>query len=113
MGFLRVMGVLLRNNNLGEGSHAIVMSSISGSVELTSPARSMFLPYKMSKAALNMALKTVSAWMEPYGIICTALHPGFVQTDMILRAIESGAVPEEVGKGAMSPSECARKCTDT
>ncbi len=38
--------------------------------------------YRSSKAALNMVTKNLSVDLAPRGIIATALHPGWVQTDM-------------------------------
>lgn len=38
--------------------------------------------YRASKAALNMITKTLSLDLKKFGILATALHPGFVDTDM-------------------------------
>lgn len=39
--------------------------------------------YRMSKAALNAAAKSLSVDLKPEGIAVGILHPGFVQTDMV------------------------------
>ncbi len=39
-------------------------------------------PYRSSKAALNMATRSLAVDLEPRGIAVVALHPGWVQTDM-------------------------------
>lgn len=38
--------------------------------------------YRASKAALNNVLKSASLELGPQGVICMALHPGWVRTDM-------------------------------
>ncbi|XP_078525571.1 C-signal-like [Lissotriton helveticus] len=38
--------------------------------------------YRCSKAALNMLTKCQSLGYKPDGIMCTAIHPGWVQTDL-------------------------------
>ncbi|XP_069724591.1 C-signal-like [Phaenicophaeus curvirostris] len=59
------------------------MSSSAGSIE------EVFLwhygqvvSYRCSKAALNMLTKCQSLGYREHGILCIALHPGWVQTDM-------------------------------
>ncbi|KAM8799388.1 C-signal-like [Eudromia elegans] len=61
----------------------INMSSIAGSTA------EMYLwdfvqctAYRCSKAALNMLTKCQSLGYRQHGILCAALHPGWVQTDM-------------------------------
>ncbi|XP_049662187.1 C-factor-like isoform X2 [Accipiter gentilis] len=61
----------------------INMSSSAGSIE------EVFLwnygqvvSYRCSKAALNMLTKCQSLRYREHGILCAALHPGWVQTDM-------------------------------
>lgn len=39
--------------------------------------------YRMSKAALNIAAKSLSIDLAPQGISVGILHPGYVQTDMV------------------------------
>jgi NAD(P)-dependent dehydrogenase (short-subunit alcohol dehydrogenase family) len=39
--------------------------------------------YRMSKAALNMAGKSLSVDLKPAGVAVTVLHPGMVKTDMV------------------------------
>ncbi|HVH36624.1 MAG TPA: SDR family oxidoreductase [Tahibacter sp.] len=53
-----------------------VMGSIAGSDTFRTPS------YAMSKAALNMATRLLAAELSPHGIVVTAFHPGWVQTDM-------------------------------
>lgn len=41
-----------------------------------------FYAYRASKAALNMATKTLSADLRAHGVLVAAVHPGWVRTDM-------------------------------
>jgi len=62
------------------GGKLAVVSSRMGSIGCTSEG-SMWL-YRASKAALNSALKSASIALGARGVVCMALHPGWVQTDM-------------------------------
>ncbi|KAK2530025.1 hypothetical protein Q9233_006410 [Columba guinea] len=39
-------------------------------------------PYRASKAAQNMVTRCMAAELRDQGILCTAIHPGWVKTDM-------------------------------
>ena len=56
------------------------ISSQLGSIENTEKAYAV--SYKVSKAALNMLTKMTSLQSIEDGIICLAVHPGWVQTDL-------------------------------
>ncbi|KAK1888332.1 C-factor [Dissostichus eleginoides] len=63
----------------------INMTSLLGSVELNWGERAnnfKWYPYRTSKCALNMVSRCMAADLEPDGILCMALHPGWVRTDM-------------------------------
>ncbi|XP_063293719.1 C-signal-like [Pelobates fuscus] len=61
------------------------ISSVLGSIEITSvtydPAKQV-VSYRISKAALNMLTKCQAEGYRTDGILCTAVHPGWVKTDM-------------------------------
>lgn len=57
----------------------INMSSNMGSIKTAGKG---FLAYRMSKAALNIATKTISIELKNDKILCIVIHPGWVQTDM-------------------------------
>jgi NAD(P)-dependent dehydrogenase (short-subunit alcohol dehydrogenase family) len=59
---------------------AVTLSSKMGSIEDNSKGGSYL--YRSSKAAVNMAIKTASIELKPFGISVATLHPGWVQTDM-------------------------------
>lgn len=75
---LRVAVALL--DNLSNGSKIVAITSSMGSIaENTSGA---YYGYRMSKAALNMAMKSLSIDLLERGIGVFVLHPGYVATDM-------------------------------
>jgi NAD(P)-dependent dehydrogenase (short-subunit alcohol dehydrogenase family) len=66
--------------NLGEGSKVGIITSRMGSVEDNDSGGSY--GYRMSKAAVNAAGKSLSIDLKPRGIAVAILHPGWVRTDM-------------------------------
>ena len=58
----------------------VVISSKMGSIGNTTSAYSWL--YRASKAALNSVIKSASIDLGSRGIVCMALHPGWVRTDM-------------------------------
>jgi len=66
---------------LAKGSKPIIVNITSqmGSIE---QASGNAVPYRISKAALNMLTKNQAVSYAEDGIIAVALHPGWVRTDM-------------------------------
>lgn len=63
----------------------INITSLLGSVELNWGERAnnfKWYPYRTSKSALNMLTRCMAIDLEAHGILCMALHPGWVRTDM-------------------------------
>jgi NAD(P)-dependent dehydrogenase (short-subunit alcohol dehydrogenase family) len=68
--------------------------------------------YRSSKAAVNMVMKSLAIDLEPRGITCVVMNPGWVRTDMggpsgklspaesikALRSVISALRPEDSGK---------------
>lgn len=78
LGPLRVTHALL--DRMSKNGKVGVMTSRMGSVaDNTSGGR---YGYRMSKAALNAAGKSLAMDLKPRGIAVAILHPGFVQTEM-------------------------------
>lgn len=79
VGPLRVTETLL--DNLGNGAKVGLITSRMGSVaDNTSGGR---YGYRMSKAALNMAGKSLAEDLKSRNIAVAILHPGYVQTRMV------------------------------
>jgi len=78
LGPLRVATALL--DNLTDGSRIFVITSAMGSIgDNTSGG---YYGYRISKAGVNMAFKSLSEDLRNRGIGVFMLHPGFVATDM-------------------------------
>jgi NAD(P)-dependent dehydrogenase (short-subunit alcohol dehydrogenase family) len=78
LGPLRITAAL--RNSLGEGSKVAIITSRMGSIEdNTSGGR---YGYRMSKAAVNMAGRSLTNDLKGAGVAVAILHPGFVRTDM-------------------------------
>ena len=78
LGPLRVTAAL--KNNLGKGSKVAIITSRMGSIEdNTSGGR---YGYRMSKAAVNMAGRSLANDLKDGGVAVAILHPGFVRTEM-------------------------------
>ena len=67
-------------NNLNEGSKVGIITSRMGSVADNDSGGSY--AYRMSKAAVNAAGKSLSIDLRSKGISVGILHPGYVRTDM-------------------------------
>ena len=68
------------SNNLGDGSKVGLVTSRMGSIADNDSGGSY--AYRMSKAALNAAGKSLSIDLKPLVIAVAILHPGWVRTDM-------------------------------
>ena len=67
-------------NNLEAGSKVFIITSRMGSIDDNDSGGSY--GYRMSKAAVNMAGKSLSVDLKEAGISVFLLHPGWVSTDM-------------------------------
>jgi NAD(P)-dependent dehydrogenase (short-subunit alcohol dehydrogenase family) len=89
---LRVTAAL--RNNLAEGAKVFIITSRMGSIDDNDSGGSY--GYRMSKAAVNMAGKSLSVDLKDAGIAVFLLHPGWVSTDM---TGGTGIPVEESAKG--------------
>ena len=76
---LQVTEALL--DRLSEGAKIAFITSRMGSIEDNTSGA--YYGYRMSKAALNAAAKSLSIDLKPRGIAVAILHPGYVQTAMV------------------------------
>lgn len=89
---LRVTAAL--RARLGRGSKVALVTSRMGSIDDNTSGGGY--GYRMSKAALNMAGKSLAVDLKGAGVAVAILHPGMVKTEMI------------GGRGQVEPSDAAR-----
>ncbi|WOR15756.1 SDR family oxidoreductase [Hyphomonas sp. FCG-A18] len=80
LGPVRVLQALSDNVAAGAGKKIANISSQLGSI--ANATGDMGLAYRVSKAGLNMALKSATSNLAEKGISLLTLHPGWVATDM-------------------------------
>jgi NAD(P)-dependent dehydrogenase (short-subunit alcohol dehydrogenase family) len=79
LGAIRVTRALIANLRAARGK-VINMTSLMGSIADNGSGRAY--PYRMSKAALNMATRNIAHEVKGFGGLAIALHPGWVKTEM-------------------------------
>jgi NAD(P)-dependent dehydrogenase (short-subunit alcohol dehydrogenase family) len=80
LGALRVTDALLSLLRRSRGAKIVNISSELGSIGDNNSGSSY--GYRMSKAALNMASRSLAIDLKEEGIVAVAINPGWVQTDM-------------------------------
>lgn len=80
LGPMRVTEAFLENVARGNGKRIVTITSGMGSIEDNTSGGSY--AYRSSKAAVNMAMKSLSIDLAPRGITCVVMNPGWVRTDM-------------------------------
>ena len=110
LGPARVAEALLENVARGGGRLIVTLTSRMGSIADNHSGGSY--PYRSSKAAANMVVRSLAVDLAPRGIACVALHPGWVRTDMggaggkiepgesvaAMRRLIAGLGPKDSGK---------------
>ena len=80
MGPLRVTEAFI--NNLAHGERKMVVTITSGMGSITDNTSGSSIPYRSSKAAVNMVMRTVAVDLARRGISSVVINPGWVKTDM-------------------------------
>ncbi len=76
---IRVAEALAENVAASEKKVMVFVSSVMGSIARNGGGHYL---YRSTKAALNAAMVSLSMELEPRGVICISMHPGWVRTDM-------------------------------
>lgn len=96
-GPVKLTEALLPNLLAGEGRKAVAISSSLGSITGT---RGGNYPYRTSKAALNMAMRSMAMDLRDQGITVALLSPGIVDTDFT-RGARMPKIPVEVSAAGL------------
>lgn len=96
LGPLRVTAAL--RTRLAKGAKVALITSRMGSIDDNGSGGAY--GYRMSKAALNMAGKSLAVDLKPAEVAVAILHPGMVKTDMVG---DHGQIePAEAAKGLLA-----------
>jgi NAD(P)-dependent dehydrogenase (short-subunit alcohol dehydrogenase family) len=80
LGPLRVTEAFVEHIARSERKLAVTITSGLGSLADNTSGGS--IPYRSSKAAVNMAMRSAAIDLAPRGIACVLVNPGWVKTDM-------------------------------
>lgn len=68
-------------NNVARSNRKLVIALSTGMASIARATGGEYA-YRSSKAALNMAMKSLAGELAPRGIVCVMISPGWVKTDM-------------------------------
>jgi NAD(P)-dependent dehydrogenase (short-subunit alcohol dehydrogenase family) len=85
-------------SQLAQGSKVALITSRMGSID--DNGSGAYYGYRMSKAALNMAGKSLAVDLKAQGVSVVILHPGMVSTDMI--GNQGNIEPPEAAQGLLT-----------
>jgi NAD(P)-dependent dehydrogenase (short-subunit alcohol dehydrogenase family) len=80
MGPLRVTEAFVEH--VARSERKLIVTITSGLGSLTDNTSGGSIPYRSSKAAVNMAMRSAAIDLAPRGIACVLVNPGWVKTDM-------------------------------
>src|SRR5215831_12781395 len=80
MGPLRVTEAFVEQ--VARSERKLIVTITSGLGSLTDNTSGGSIPYRSSKAAVNMAMRSAAIDLAPRGIACVLVNPGWVKTDM-------------------------------
>jgi len=80
MGPLRVLEAF--TDHIARSERKLVVTITSGMGSLADNTSGGYIPYRSSKAAVNMVMRSAAVDLAPRGITCVLVSPGWVRTDM-------------------------------
>jgi NAD(P)-dependent dehydrogenase (short-subunit alcohol dehydrogenase family) len=69
-------------DHVAESERKLIVTITSGMGSLTDNRSGGAIPYRSSKAATNMVMRSAAIDLAPRGIACVLVNPGWVKTDM-------------------------------
>ena len=110
MGPLRVTEAFIPHLERGQRKLVVTITSGMGAIGDNSSGGS--IPYRSSKAAVNMVMRTAAIDLRARGIIAVVINPGWVKTDMggahapLTAAQSVGAMKDLIGR--LGPAQTGR-----
>jgi NAD(P)-dependent dehydrogenase (short-subunit alcohol dehydrogenase family) len=80
MGPLRVIDSFI--DHIARSESRLVVTITSGMGSLADNTTGGFIPYRSSKAAVNMVMRSAAIDLAPRCVTCVLVNPGWVRTDM-------------------------------
>jgi NAD(P)-dependent dehydrogenase (short-subunit alcohol dehydrogenase family) len=80
MGPARICEAFL--DRVAAGERKLIVTITSGMGSLTDNTSGGYIPYRTSKAAVNMLMRSAALDLRSKGISCVVINPGWVKTDM-------------------------------
>jgi NAD(P)-dependent dehydrogenase (short-subunit alcohol dehydrogenase family) len=69
-------------DHIARSERRLVVTITSGMGSLADTTTGGFIPYRSSKAAVNMVMRSAAIDLTPRRIYCVLVNPGWVRTDM-------------------------------
>jgi NAD(P)-dependent dehydrogenase (short-subunit alcohol dehydrogenase family) len=80
MGPLRVLEAFI--DHIARSKRKLAVTITSGMGSLSDNTSGGSIPYRSSKSAVNMVMRSAAIDLAPRGVICVLVNPGWVRTDM-------------------------------
>lgn len=69
-------------DQISRSDRRLVVTITSGLGSLADNSTGRYIPYRTSKAAVNMLMRSAAIDLKPRGVTCVVVNPGWVKTDM-------------------------------
>ena len=69
-------------DQIARSDRRLIVTITSGLGSLADNSTGGYIPYRTSKAAVNMLMRSAAIDLKPRGVTCVVVNPGWVKTDM-------------------------------
>ena len=69
-------------DQVARSERRLIVTITSGLGSLADNSTGGYIPYRTSKAAVNMLMRSAAVDLKPRGVTCVVVNPGWVRTDM-------------------------------